>query len=200
MAIGPHEIQLESLKLLAGTYFRNNSESLGIEYSPTPPYEVLKTKDISYNEISKAMTLSKILDFWYNDSRWRNLFKTIVCKENDLLEEMVCHLHGTEYITQPLSLESKGILLYRFCKEKAAHFLKDVALEWIKNGLSINKEPAELFKQWHFKDSDIENPVFDKDNIRNKYYYLNTDRQIHWFIFNKEIERIAPIRYYIQEL
>lgn len=200
MEIGPHEIQLESLKLLAGTFFRNNSESLDIEYSPTPPYEVLKTKDISYKEISKAMTLSKILDFWYNDSRWRNLFKKIICKENDLLEEMVCYLHGTEYITQPLSLESKGILLYRFCKEKAAHFLKDVALEWIKNGLSINKEPAEQFKQWHFKDSDIENPLFDKDNIRNKYYYLITESQIHWFIFNKEIERIAPIRYYIQEL
>lgn len=200
MEIGPAEIQLESLKLLPGTYFRANSGALGIEYSPLPPYEVLKTKHISYNQLSKAMVLSKILDFWYNDSRWQDVFKEIVFKDNSLVEKLIEYLWGTEYISKPLSLESKGILLYRFCKEHAPQNSANIALKWAKIGLSLNKEPGEMFKQWIFKESPIENPVFDQTKVRNKYYYIEINNQRHWFIFNKEIERIAPLTYYIQQL
>jgi radical SAM superfamily enzyme YgiQ (UPF0313 family) len=58
MRIAPAEIQLESLKLLAGTHFRLNAASLGIRFSPAPPYEVLETPQITYSELGRAMTLS----------------------------------------------------------------------------------------------------------------------------------------------
>ena len=195
MRICPGEIQLESLKLLPGTWFRLNSEELGIRYSTLPPYEVLQTPAISYEELGKAMTLSRILDLWYNDKKWRESF----CAIAPLLEQLIEELHGTDYITQPLSLENKGILLYRFCCKHIPSLAPLVSLQWVRNGLSIKKEPAEMFVKWDFKSS-LENPLFVENDPRYKYAYLEYDGVRHWFSFNKEIERVAPCNYFAQKI
>ena len=195
MRICPGEIQLESLKLLPGTWFRLNSAELGIRYSPLPPYEVLQTPAISYEELGKAMTLSRILDLWYNDEKWREPF----CAIAPLLEQLIEELNGTDYITQPLSLENKGILLYRFCCKHIPSLAPLVSLQWVRNGLSIKKEPAEMFVKWDFKSS-LENPLFVENDPRYKYAYLEYDGVRHWFSFNKEIERVVPCNYFAQEI
>ena len=210
MQIGPAEIQLESLKLLPGTYFRNNAQSLGIRYSPAPPYEVLATPHISYSELNKAMTLSKIIDFWYNDAKWREPFKEIFANSSDkssgtlLLEKLIGELNGTEYITQPLSLENKGLLLYRFCKKFIPQQATLISLQWVKNGLSMKKEPAENFTKWELSQGANTNPLFVEGDPRYKYYHMTicskqadgtTKMTTHWFAFNKEIERVAPCKY-----
>ena len=219
MRFCPGEIQLESLKLLPGTWFRLNSDELGIRYSPLPPYEVLQTPAISYEELGKAMTLSKILDLWYNDEKWREPFCAVFAPQaNDvaadlhngdqrvsavtgepLLEQLIEELHGTDYITQPLSLENKGILLYRFCCKYAPSQAPLVSLQWVRNGLSTKKEPAENFVKWDFKSS-LHNPLFVENDPRYKYAYLEYNGVRHWFSFNKEIERVAPCKYFAQEI
>ena len=208
MRICPGEIQLESLKLLPGTWFRLNAESLGIKYSPLPPYEVLQTPAISYEELGKAMTLSRILDLWYNDEKWRGPFCAVFapfkqCAPDvsgaSLLEQLIEELHGTDYITQPLSLENKGILLYRFCCNHTPALAPLVSLQWVSIGLSMKKEPAERFVKWDFKSS-LQNPLFVENDPRYKYAYLEYDGTRHWFSFNKEIERVAPCGYFAQKL
>lgn len=221
MKIAPGEIQLESLKLLPGTWFRNKAESLGIKYSPVTPYEVLQTPSITYNELGKAMTLSKILDLWYNDSKWQSVFRDIFSTGNiscitsaPLLEQLIEELHGTDYITQPLSLENKGILLYRFCKQHIPELAPLVSLEWVRNGLSIKKEPAENFCKWELSQGTDSNPIFVEGDPRYKYYHITIEHKEystldssqqkrstrHWFSFNKEIERIAPCGYYAEDI
>ena len=202
MHICPGEIQLESLKLLPGTWFRLNSDELGIRYSPLPPYEVLQTPAISYEELGKAMTLSKILDLWYNDEKWREPFCAVFAQEVSglpLLHQLIEELHGTDYITQPLSLENKGILLYRFCCKHVPSQSPLVSLQWVRNGLSTKKEPAGNFVKWDFKSS-LHNPLFVENDPRYKYAYLEYDGVRHWFSFNKEIERVAPCSYFAQEI
>ena len=202
MRICPGEIQLESLKLLPGTWFRLNSDELGIRYSPLPPYEVLQTPAISYEELGKSMTLSKILDLWYNDEKWREPFCAVFAQEVSglsLLHQLIEELHGTDYITQPLSLENKGILLYRFCCKHVPSLAPLVSLQWVRNGLSTKKEPAENFVKWDFKSS-LHNPLFVENDPRYKYAYMEYDGVRHWFSFNKEVERVAPCSYFAQEM
>ena len=199
MRFCPGEIQLESLKLLPGTWFRLNSDELGIRYSPLPPYEVLQTPAISYEELGKAMTLSKILDLWYNDEKWREPFCAVFAPQANLLEQLIEELHGTDYITQPLSLENKGILLYRFCCKHVPSLAPLVSLQWVRNGLSIKKEPAEHFVKWDFKSS-LHNPLFVENDPRYKYAYLEYNGVRHWFSFNKEVERVAPCSYFAQKI
>ncbi len=50
-SIEPEEIQLGFLKLLKGSPMRLEAEKWGMVYSPYPPYEILSTKDISYEEL-----------------------------------------------------------------------------------------------------------------------------------------------------
>ena len=205
MRICPGEIQLESLKLLPGTWFRMNAFELGIRYSPLPPYEVLQTPAISYGQLGKSMTLSKILDLWFNDEKWREPFCKIFARAQHvsavsgapLLDQLIVELHGTDYITQPLSLENKGILLYRFCCNHIPALAPLVSLQWVRNGLSIKKEPAERFVKWDFKSS-LSNPLFVENDPRYKYAYLEYEGVRHWFSFNKEIERVAPCSYLAQ--
>jgi hypothetical protein len=116
-----------------------------------------------------------------------------------LLEQLIEELHGTEYVTQPLSLENKGILLYRFCCKHAPSLAPLVSLQWVRKGLSIKKEPAENIVKWDFK-SGMSNPLFVENDPRYKYAYLEYDGVRHWFSFNKEVERVAPCNYFAQEI
>lgn len=199
MRIAPAEIQLESLKLLAGTHFRINAANLGIRFSPAPPYEVLETPHITYPELGKAMTLSKILDLWYNDAKWREPFREIFSSSQHLLLQLIEELLGTDYITQPLSLENKGLLLYRFCKQHIPEMAPLISLQWVRNGLSIKKEPAENFTKWEISLGAETNPLFVEGDPRYKYHYLTLGNERHWFSFNKEIERIAPCGYFVEK-
>jgi hypothetical protein len=194
--IKPAEIQLETLKLLPGTYFRNMSQQLNIKYSPLPPYEVLQTDSMSYRDINKSMVLSKILDYWYNDFRWQEVFVRIFSNKVEDLINFVEYLDSqvTDFMIQPLSFENKGILLYRYCKEFHSDFIKNISLEWVKNGLSLKKEPAENVILWDFK-SEISNPILNTNNVRDKYFFLEVEGVIHWFAFNKEINRTSPYNY-----
>ena len=200
MQVGPAEIQLESLKLLPGTYFRINAEELGIRFSPAPPYEVLETPHISYAELNCAMVLSKILDLWYNDTKWREPFRRIFASNRILMEKLMAELQGSEILAQPLSLENKGLLLYRFCKEKAQEHALLISLQWVKNGLSMKKEPAENFIKWEMKEGIHTNPLYIENDPRYRYWHITIGGIRHWFSFNKEIERVAPCGYFAENL
>ena len=192
----PHEIQLELLKLLPGTYFRDNSEKLGIKFSPEPPYEVLQTPAISFDELCKSMVISKMIDYWYNDESWRAVFGEIATNEHNFIQKFVDHLCKTAFMEHTYSFEGKSNILYQFCKNEYPQYLINITLGWIKNGLSIKKEPAGQLKMWHFTNSTINNPVFEENNVYNCYYYLDYKDERHWFVFNKHILRDKPITYF----
>ncbi len=193
MAIYPHEIQLELLKLLPGTCFRNKSAFYGIKHSTLPPYEVLQTPAISYEELRKCLVLSKIIEYWYNDPAWRETFAAITAIEPMFIGNLTDYLSGREFLETAYSLESKSMILYLFCKENYPQFLPEISLKWICNGLSIKKEPAENLKMWSFKNHTLANPVLDESNVHNSYYYLELDGARYWFVFNKLESRNKPI-------
>jgi len=60
------EIQLETLKLLPGTELASCRESFSIIASPETPYEVLKTADMTFDDIIFAERLSRLIDCFYN--------------------------------------------------------------------------------------------------------------------------------------
>lgn len=192
IAVRPHEIQLELLKLLPGTCFRNESEKFGIKYSLQPPYEVLQTDEISYDELYRCRVLSKIIEYWYNDSAWRNIFASIVEDNPYFMRDFTTKLSGTDFLETIYSFESKSLILYTFCKENFADCLPKVILGWITNGLSIKKEPAAALKLWSFKEKIPTNPVFDEKEVGNSYYYIEQEHSRFWFVYNKRVSRNRP--------
>lgn len=79
-SIKPEEIQLGFLKLLRGSSMREEAEEYGMKYSPYPPYEILKTKDISYDELLILKKVEGMVDKYYNSGKFNNIIKYLVNK------------------------------------------------------------------------------------------------------------------------
>ena len=70
-SIRPEEIQLGFLKLLRGSSMREEAHEYEMKYSPYPPYEILSTKDISYDELNLLKKVEHMVDKYYNSQKFR---------------------------------------------------------------------------------------------------------------------------------
>lgn len=74
-AIRPDEIQLGFLKLLKVSSMREEAEKWGIVYSPYAPYEIIRSKDISYEELLLLKKVEAMVDKYYNSCKFNNVIK-----------------------------------------------------------------------------------------------------------------------------
>ncbi|WP_461613272.1 B12-binding domain-containing radical SAM protein [Clostridium sp. Marseille-QA1073] len=77
-AIEPDELQLGFLKLLKGSSMREEAEKWDMYYSPYPPYEILKTKNISYNELIRLKHIEHMVDKYLNSGKFNNILNYFV--------------------------------------------------------------------------------------------------------------------------
>lgn len=145
--LGVTEIQMEVLKVLPGTPFRERARDLGLVYSPYPPYEVLQSDVLSMKELNRLMKMSRILDEFYNAEAWRAVVRALVQTDQDFLEHFLDGLVERERDEVSCSLEKRGELLYAYCLANLPEQLPWVSYHWVKNGFSLKKKPAErLYK------------------------------------------------------
>lgn len=85
-SIKPEEIQLGFLKLLKGSSMRDEAEIWGMKYSPYPPYEILKTKDISYDELILLKKVEHMVDKYYNTGKFDNIISILENRFNTPFE------------------------------------------------------------------------------------------------------------------
>lgn len=76
----PQQIQLGFLKVLKGSRMERMAESYGCVYMDREPYEVLKTKWISYEEILALKRVEEMVEIYYNSGQF--------CRTLALLEGM----------------------------------------------------------------------------------------------------------------
>lgn len=62
----PHVIQIEPLKVLKGSPMREIAKREGYRYSDSPPYTILSTPWLSFNDIGRVETIGRLLDLFYN--------------------------------------------------------------------------------------------------------------------------------------
>ncbi len=180
----PLEIQLELLKVLPGTVFQRRASKLGLNYSPSPPYEILSTKWMTYNELSVASTLSRVLDLYYNNEMWNEVFSHIVIRESSFLERFTYHIHENSF--EKLSgNEERGLILYDYCCKHYLKCVEEIAICWMDNGLSFRTGPGLRSKQWRYGDK-LHNPVFDSECTSTGYRYIDFGDKRAWFAYNKK--------------
>ncbi len=72
-ALKPDRIHLGFLKLLRGSRLRAEAESFGCVYTERAPYEVLRTKELSYHEITRLKLIEDLVDKYYGPRFERSL-------------------------------------------------------------------------------------------------------------------------------
>ena len=192
---GVGEIQLESLKVLPGTEMRRRAKELNICYSPLPPYEVLKTEDISADELITAGRLSRLLDGFYNTSAWQKITRELIIQENEFLSRFLSYLTAINVIDQPLSLERRGIILYEFCKTNYPAYETKVTIAWIEAGMSLKKKPAERVRTKHVTLPHTAEIIYGHSAENMRFCLLADKETQHWFGFDSESQQTKPALY-----
>ena len=66
----PDQLQLGFLKVLRGAIVEDECKEYGIVYNNKPPYEVLSTNELTYNEIIKLKGICNMVDIYYNSGQF----------------------------------------------------------------------------------------------------------------------------------
>ncbi len=69
-ALGPEQLQLGFLKVLAGSAIQREAKEYGLIWGSEPPYEVLQTGWLSYEEICRLKQIEKVLEIYYNSGQF----------------------------------------------------------------------------------------------------------------------------------
>ena len=76
-ALKPHQLQLGFLKVLKGSYMEEQKENYGLVYKSTPPYEVLFTKWISYEDVLRLKGIEEMVEVYYNSRQFEKTMGTL---------------------------------------------------------------------------------------------------------------------------
>ena len=69
-ALDAHNLQLGFLKMLHGSELRKKAKSFGIEYSPMPPYEIISSPWLSFEDIQILKDIENALNHTRNKGRF----------------------------------------------------------------------------------------------------------------------------------
>lgn len=67
----PHQFQLGFLKVLKGSPMEKMTDEYGIVHSDYPPYQVLKTGNLTYSEVCILQGIEEMVELYYNSSRFK---------------------------------------------------------------------------------------------------------------------------------
>jgi radical SAM superfamily enzyme YgiQ (UPF0313 family) len=70
VAMRPQEIQVGLLKRLRGTPIARHDEEWQMVYSPMPPYEILRTKDLSFSDLQRLRRFARYWDLVANSGNF----------------------------------------------------------------------------------------------------------------------------------
>ena len=76
-SLKPQDLQLGFLKVLKGSEMYLRREEYGLVYRSRPPYEVLATRWISYDELLRLKEVEEMLEVYYNSQQFRNTMEEL---------------------------------------------------------------------------------------------------------------------------
>ena len=117
----PEQLQLGFLKVLKGSYMEEMKETYGLVYKGRPPYEVLYTKWLSYDDVLLLKMVEEMVEVYYNSGQFACTLRHLE-KEFESPFEMYLEL-GKYYEEKKLHLVShtrvaRYEILLAFIKEK----------------------------------------------------------------------------------
>ena len=145
LKLAPDEIQLENLKVLPGTELRENPPP-NLHWNPKPPWQVMKTKEMTHENLTQAALYSYILDSWYNPPALINVFRFCSRRINDFFIkfcdfiEPYCDLNKGK-----MPLERRFDLLERFLEKQNEKSLELCRFAKIASGFRCKKANTQKY-------------------------------------------------------
>uniref|UniRef100_UPI003FEF804F B12-binding domain-containing radical SAM protein n=1 Tax=Anaerostipes sp. TaxID=1872530 RepID=UPI003FEF804F len=75
--VHPEQLQLGFLKVLKGSYMEKQKDRYGLVYKDIPPYEVLYTKWLPYDDMLVLKKIEEMVETYYNSSQFNNTLRLL---------------------------------------------------------------------------------------------------------------------------
>lgn len=69
-ALSPEQLQLGFLKVLKGSYMKEHEEEYGLVHKSLPPYEVLYTRWLPYQDVLRLKRIEEMVEVYYNSGQF----------------------------------------------------------------------------------------------------------------------------------
>jgi radical SAM superfamily enzyme YgiQ (UPF0313 family) len=127
------EIQIGILKKLSGTFINRHDIEFGMLYSDIPPYDILKNRDLSFNDIQIMKRFSRFWDLTYNSGNFKRSVK-LIWQDKSVFENFYTFslwVYTKTDSTYKISLERLGKLLFTYLDEIKNLSTEEVAKEML---------------------------------------------------------------------
>lgn len=157
-AMHPDQLQLGFLKVLKGSAMYEKAAEYGINYLEQPPYEVLYTKWLSYEDVLKLKHIEEMVETYYNSSQYTH---TLPFLEDVFDTPFQMFERLAEYY------ESRGF----YTNTPARSYRYDVLLSFAKTCDGANEEIYRelLTYDMYLRENMKSRPVFAKDLTDSGY-------------------------------
>ncbi len=145
----PEKIQLGFLKLLKGSGLRKNRMKYGFKFLDSPPYEVLETNYIKYEEMLKLKGIEDLVEKYYNEGYFEHSIEYIIKNHYkssfDFYEDYLKYWEGNGFHKISHSRNRLYEILIQFCKHRCFLDL-NIIIEVIKYDYIFNNKNANIPK------------------------------------------------------
>ncbi len=170
----PDQLQLGFLKVLKGSPMEEASRSYGIVYRDDPPYEVLCTKKLSFEEVLKLKGICETVEIYYNSGQFKYAMEYLehfFPAAMRLYEAVYDYYESAGMEAQAHSRIKRYELLWDFFQEKAAGVPPEEADEKRRDRSSLFKEI--LLMDLFLREDSKNRPAFagERSGKNYKEYY-----------------------------
>lgn len=166
------KLQLGFLKVLKGTKIYNDLEVHDIKYNKKAPYEIIKNKYISYEQILKLKNIEELVDRYYNEKYFDTTIRYVVennydNKPFDFYEDFSGYWKNNNLYMAMHNRKKLYEIIYNFAKDK--EILSDKLMDNLLYDFVSCNEKEELIS------------IFDKNLEENLRDVKRTIAKDEWF-------------------
>ena len=172
----PHELQFGFLKLLKGAGINSQIEEHGYVFKTYPPYEIIKNRYLSFEQILKLKKIEKVFNRLYNSKLFIFSLDKLAGYYRDnvfqLFEELSEYFEENGYFQRSLPMKQLYSILYRFAGLRGIDLKEEILIDHLSTnrgyGLGKDFKPAENIKA----------QVFEKLSLLDKRFSHKSRQQI----------------------
>ncbi len=138
IGVAPQEIQLGILKRLRGARISRHIEEYKLAFAPFPPYEILQTKTLRFEELQKLKRMARYLELYYNQRNFPQSLELLWKSDTtpfDAFAKFSDYIWEKTGKTHELSLSTLADLLFTYLLSEEK-FPADIVKTAIQNDYS----------------------------------------------------------------
>lgn len=134
----PSQLQLGFLKVLKGSYMMEMAGEYGLTYKGKPPYEVLSTRWLSFDDIIKLKGIEEMVEVYYNSGQFSRTMEMLGREFEGpfvMYEELAAYYDRHGLLAVSHSRPARYEILFDFIRERLAAVGREYRTEEYRDSL-----------------------------------------------------------------